>query len=440
MTTKVLAEMGEMPWAHSRLVRRVKQLYFPLLIVLTLLGIGVIGYRLYVGMKVTALTSYATWGMWVAFYIYFIGLSAGSFLLSTLIYVFGMRQYEKIGRLALLSAVFALGAGLLFIWMDLGHPWRFYEIFTRPGWSSVMKIESWLYLLYIGLCLGELWLLMRLDLARRAERTSGAWSRLYGVLSLGFRPPTAQEVRAHRERTMGWVKILGAIGVPVAIGVHGGTGAIFAVVKAKPYWFSGLFPIIFLVSALVSGAGLMTFLYAFFGRRDADYPKLLRGLANLMVTFVGIDLLLLIAELVVGYYGSIPDHVMVLDKILFGPYWYTFWVGQVGLVTLFPLLVVALPWTKRSPFWLGLGGLGIVIGIITVRLNLVIPAYLFPHLPGLGHAYVDSRLLYSYFPSLWEWLTSLGAISLVMLLFSGAFRWLPVFEDDSLEEVKEMIA
>jgi molybdopterin-containing oxidoreductase family membrane subunit len=52
--------------------------------------------------------------------------------------------------------------------------------------------------------------------------------------------------------------------------VHKGTGAIFAVVKARPYWYSPIVPVIFLVSALVSGAGLMTFLYAFFGDRTFD--------------------------------------------------------------------------------------------------------------------------------------------------------------------------
>ncbi len=416
----------------------VRRLYFPVLILLTLMGLGIIGYRLANGLRLTDLGGYVTWGMWVAFYIYFIGLSAGSFLLSTLVYVFGMHQYEKIGRLALVSAVFALGAGLLFIWLDLGHPWRFVEIFFRGGWTSVMKIESWLYILYIGLILTELWLLMRQDLADLARRHRGWRSSLYRFLSLGFQPPESETQRQTlARRALRTVQVLGIIGIPVAIGVHGGTGAIFAVVKAKPFWFTPLFPIMFLVSALVSGAGLMTFLYAFFGKRDAGYQKLLSGLASLMAIFVGVELLLLLAELVVGFYGGIPDEVLILRQMLFGPYWYTFWIGQILLATVLPLLVVLLPATRRNPTWLGLGGLGIVIGIVCVRLNLVIPAYLAPHFEGLDQAFVNPRLEYSYFPSIWEWLSSTGGIALVMLLFSLAYRFLPLFPAQSPEVSKQ---
>ncbi|RMI16972.1 MAG: molybdopterin oxidoreductase, partial [Calditrichaeota bacterium] len=71
---------------------------------LGLIGVASVIYRLLAGMKVTWLSSSVPWGMWVAFYIYFIGLSAGSFLFSTLIYVFGQKELEKAGRLALLSA------------------------------------------------------------------------------------------------------------------------------------------------------------------------------------------------------------------------------------------------------------------------------------------------------------------------------------------------
>ena len=52
-------------------------------------------------------------------------------------------------------------------------------------------------------------------------------------------------------------------GIPTALGVHGGTGAIFAVVKAHPYWYSPLFPVVFIVSALVSGGGLILFLQTY---------------------------------------------------------------------------------------------------------------------------------------------------------------------------------
>ena len=80
------------PISVSRESKILKLLSYAALFVLALGGVASLLIRLGLGMKVTALTSTVAWGAWVAIYIYFIGLSAGSFLLSALIYVFGMHR------------------------------------------------------------------------------------------------------------------------------------------------------------------------------------------------------------------------------------------------------------------------------------------------------------------------------------------------------------
>lgn len=418
------------PHLTTQRPRWMQTLFYGSLAILSIIGLIALGVRMVEGLKVTTLTSPMGWGMWVAFYIYFIGLSAGSFLLSTLIYVFGMEQYEKAGRMALLSALFALVAGMLFVWIDLGHPWRFWYVFTRWNYTSVLAWEVIAYGFYITVLASELWLLMRCDLADLALRTTG-WRRwFYRVVSLGFRCPQQQsEYQYCHTQSMRRVKTLGIIGVPVAIIVHGGTGSIFAVVLAKPYWYTGLFPIIFLVSALASGAALMTFLYGFFGRKDEEHFAITRGLANLMLLFIGIDLILIAAELLVGLYGNIPEHLEVYHALLFGQFRYTFWIGQMLVGILIPILLVTLPRMRHNPFWLGLGGLSAVIGIVAVRFNLVVPAYIVPMLPGLDHVINQPRWAYSYFPSFWEWASSIGGVALVVLPFSIMFRLLPLFHE-----------
>lgn len=389
-------------------------------------GIVAVGYRLLEGMRVTWLTSSVPWGMWVAFYIYFIGLSAGSFLFSTLIYVFGQKDIEKAGRLALVSAVLALIAGLLFVWIDLGHPWRFLNVFFHWNYPSVLAWEIMFYLFYIAAILAELWFLMRCDLALLRDRSTGTLKTIYRILALGWQCPTTQEglLSCHRQ-SLKVTAIIGAIGIPLAIGVHGGTGAIFAVVKARPYWYSPIFPIIFLVSALVSGAALMTFLYALLGdRQSSDYRSIVRRLADWMILFIAVDVLLIFAEILVGLYGAIPDHLHVWKAIILGPYWYVFWVGQVGMAMVLPIIIYL---TKRdSPFFLATAGLITVVGIVSVRFNLVIPAFVTPPIPGLENVYHNERLLFEYFPSPIEWVSSIGMISLIVFLFALAYRILPV--------------
>jgi Ni/Fe-hydrogenase subunit HybB-like protein len=396
---------------------------------LGLAGLVALGLRLQQGLRTTALTSSISWGLWVALYIYFVGLSAGSFLLSTLIYVFGMHRLERVGRMALLSAFFALAGALLFIWVDLGHPERFWEVFLFPNFRSVMTVETFLYLLYLVLILAELWLLMREDMASLAS-LGGLRGRILSVLSLGYSPPlSAAERERDRRRARAWVRVLGSVGVPVAIGVHGGTGAIFAVVQARPYWFGGLFPIVFLVSALASGAALVTFLYALFGERDEEGESLLRTLGALTVLFLALDLLFLASETLTAFYSRNPEHTEVWRAMTVGRYAAVFWVGQLVMAGLAPILLVALAGRSARPrLYLGAAGALAVAGVLAIRLNIVIPAFVRPEVPGLDLAYQGPRLAYSYFPSLGEWAITVGLVALGVLAFSIALDLLPFRE------------
>ncbi len=77
---------------------------YAFLVLASLVGLWAIFMRFSRGLIITNLTQFIPWGFWVALYIYFIGLSAGSFLLSTLVFVFDVKRLEAIGPLALLRA------------------------------------------------------------------------------------------------------------------------------------------------------------------------------------------------------------------------------------------------------------------------------------------------------------------------------------------------
>lgn len=175
--------------------------------VLAVVGLATLIYRMGHGLSVTRLGSVVPWGLWVAFYIYFIGLSAGSFLLSTLVFVFKNKTLEPVGRLAVLQAFVCLLTGLVFILIDLGHWERFWHVIIYPQWNSVLAWEIWFYNFYIVLLLVELRLLMRHDLARWAEAACG-WRRFfYRTLSLGFRcPTTSAEEEACANRMGHWLR------------------------------------------------------------------------------------------------------------------------------------------------------------------------------------------------------------------------------------------
>ena len=383
-------------------------------------GAGLVGIaqRALYGHEGANYGSYVPWGLWVAQYIYFVGLSAGAFLLSSLIYVFGLKRLEPIGKLALFTATITLVCALFVIWLDLGHPFRFWKVYFNAQPTSMMAWMVWLYTTYFVLVLVETWFAMRADLAAWSNRPglSGAVARL---LSFGRRDTSARS----RERDHRVLRVLGTLGVPLAVAFHGGVGALFGVVGARPYWNTSLLPIMFLVGALASGGALLTFVVAYFwpDRRAAQYREMVTLLGRLTLALLLFEVILEWAEFSINLYASIPAHAEAFQSVLFGPYWYVFWIGNLLLGTAIPLLLLAA--FPRKPKVVGLAGLMIAAFFLSVRLNIVIPGLTRPELEGLEHAFTDQRLTFSYFPSSTEILVGLFVVAFgVGLFFLG--QWL----------------
>ncbi len=394
-------------------------------VVAVLLAVGLVGFywRLTQGHRMANYGEIIVWGLWVAMYIYFIGLSAGAFLISALVYAFGVERFRPIARLSLFTAIVALLVALLNIWFDLGHMERFYEVYTRPHFTSMMAWMVWLYTAYFLLLLAEFWFDARQDFIRWAEKP-GIVGTLSRILTLGSKDlsPTS------RTRDQRVTRVLGSIGVPLAIMFHGGVGALFGVVSARPAWHSGLFPLLFLVSALVSGGALLTFLYVVLApdKGSSSYRSLVQGLASLVLGLVLLDFLFTFSEYFIALYGAIPTDVLPLIKAMAGPFWYVFWVGQVGLGLVVPVILLGWKRTRQSSFWVGVAALSVVLAFVGVRLNIVIPALSVPELKGLIEAVPSPRMTTQYVPSVMEWFLSFGIIGFGMFLFALGYSLLPV--------------
>jgi len=411
-----------------------RNLAIPLGIVwLAALTAGLVGVaqRLLTGHELANYTSSIPWGLWVAAYVYFVGLSAGSFLLSSLIYVFGLRRLEPIGKLALFTALVSLLAALLTIWLDIGHMERFYYVFTRGNPSSMMAWMVWLYTTYFILLTIEFWFAMRADLVEVAGEP-GVKGRLASLLlgrfrdAFGGRPTLPLAERYDRQKDMRVVRVLGAIGVPLAIAFHGGVGALFGVVGARGFWNAPLYPLLFIVGALVSGGGLITFITAFFlpNRGSKEHRDMVTYLGQITLGLLAVYLIMVWAEFSITWYADIPAESRPLYQVLGGPYPWVFWVFQVGLGAVLPIFMMTT--RPRSVFWVGAASFLIAACFLATRLNIVIPGLIEPQIEGLDTAYQDSRLSYDYFPSLMEWLVFIFLGAFATGLFYAGFRTLPL--------------
>lgn len=395
--------------------------YWAILSIMTAVGLGFLIYRYVMGLQTTNMGSVVSWGLWISLYILFIGLSAGSFLLSTFIYVFNMKQYERIGRLALYSAALCLIMGILFVFADLGHPERFWTVFTNLAITSVLWFEIMFYVLYTVIIILELYFLMRTDLIAIRDRSRSTTHRIWRVLALGSQRLDEASIR----RDMKIVKVLGIIGIPTALAVHGGTGSVFAVVSAVPHWHTPLLPIVFITSALVSGAALLLFMHAFFVKPAADEMQFLSGLGKLTIGLLAVDWVLVVFEFLVILYGHVPAAIAPLEEMFFFSNWWIFWIIQVGIGVLIPFYLILI--RKKSRVSLGLAGLAIVTGISAVRWNIVVPGLSIPKIEGgVSDSFFSLRLTTLYWPSTVEWLSSLGLLALFMVLISLGLKFLPL--------------
>ena len=364
--------------------------------------IGGLGFleRLLHGDQATDFSSYIPWGLWVAAYIYFSGLSAGAFLVAAAIYVFRIRVLEPVCRLSLLIAAVTLPMGLLMIGFDLGHLERAYLIVVRPQFHSMMAWMVWLYTAYLILVVAMLWLSLK-------------------SVQPGRNPEAVTNDRAR-------LRVLAIIGIPLAIGFAGGVGALFATLAAREYWHSSLFPIFFLVGALTSGTALLTAVVSWlWPSRDAAWKDLMTLLGRIVLVLILIDLILEWAEFSTPSWYQIGSFYELTRYVLFGPYWYVFWLVHLLLGVLVPILLLA---KTRSPVITGVAAALVAVTFFAVRLNLVIPGLVTPELRGLEQAYRDpigNRLTFAYFPSWFEWQVLLGTIAFGVALWYVAMRLLP---------------
>lgn len=358
------------------------------------------------------------WGIWVAAYMFFAGLSAGAFLISTLATVFRVERFRPLVGLALFTALVSLGVGVLFVTADLGRPDRGYFVLLHSNTSSVMVWLGWLYTAY-GIILGlKLAVVMRPGFAERAAKDGGFIS---SILSLGYRPSPAQTAFDRRAE-----KVLGVAGMLVALVLPGCAGTLLAVVAGRPLWHSGLFPVTFVVAAIVSGASAILVLSLILHRGGRAWRSTLLSLSQIVGAFLAVEFVILTSEVLIARRGEIPSHVAVIDTITNGPFAWVFWVVQIGLGTVLPLGLIFHPRRPRSLPIAATACLLALVGAFAFRLNLLIPQQTLPAIEFIMNVKPATNGEPVYVPTWVEWNFLIFGFGLAGVALLGGYRLLPL--------------
>ncbi len=406
-------------------------IFFIAMAVVTLVGFFAYLLQVNNGLIVTGLRGLgtmagATWGLYVAYYVYFIGVSFAGITVAALIRIFKIEKLESVARIGELLTVVSLILGALSILADLEKPWRaIVNLFQygRPQ-SPFFGTFSMVIAGYLFASMVFLYVTSRRDaayMADHAKRLRG----LYRFMSANYED-TLEQHKIDRRVTF-WLAI--AI-LPLLVIAHSTVGFVFGLQVGRPGWFGTLQAPGFVVLAGVSGIGNLIMLAAIVRwatdtkhRITVDaFSWLGKLLLGLLMTY----LYFTVVEILTITYQPDASEQSISEALLTGTYAWIFWGAIVSLVAAAVILI----WqalTRSWSIWLVVtAGILVNIGAVAKRYLIVVPSQthgqLLPYSTG------------TYTPNWVEFAVVFGLFALGALMI-GVF--MKVFPIVPLEEAEE---
>jgi Ni/Fe-hydrogenase subunit HybB-like protein len=279
------------------------------------------------------------WSLMIVMYPYVTGFVAGSFIVTSLFHLFGRQEFKPIARLAMATSFAFLLVAALPLQLHLGHPERGVFVVITPNFTSAMAGFGILYSGYLAVLLLEVWFVWRPAIIERARRSRGVLRSLYKLLAL-WTYDTSPEAIAIDHRA---ITVLAGIGLPMACMLHGYVGFIFGGIKANPWWSTPLMPVIFLLSAAVSGIALLMVLYQARSKlkgRAADQPCV-AALARWLWFFLILTITLELLEIIVMAYER-SESWMIVSQLLTTRLQFSYLTMQMIVGGLIPLILLGI--------------------------------------------------------------------------------------------------
>lgn len=351
---------------------------------LVLLGIAAWIVQLNRGMSATALTNLSVWGIYIAGFITFMGLSAGSLVLAALPLIFPLPRFRPYARLAAFIALISLVAAGLFILVDIGHPERLWRIvrFGRLG-SPLL----WDLLLTVAYLIVATVFLRRLSTTKSdAELRPLAWLALLAGLADGL------------------------------------TGFVFATQVAHEFWFSAVQPMAFFVAAVTSAAALLLLLAVLLKAQGYTVPEYCDLVPVSALTAAGlvVGLLLTASEVITLAFTRSATALELVNHMVGSP---VFWLEVAAAVL--AIIFLALPALAAQREYAALGAVLALASLALKRFVFVQMGFAVPNIDLPGVAIAPSA---AYVPNLIEWGVTLGLVGLFAFLLLLGIRSLRLVE------------
>lgn len=364
------------------------------------------------GLGITNLTDLVPWGLWITIDLSSIALGAGAFSLCAGVYLFGLKRYQPIARTATFVGLIGYTMATLALILDIGKPERFWHSMVYWNTHSLLWEVTMCVILYLTvLVLESMPIIANLEWLRK---------RLPRIASM-------------MEHVHHYAPILAIVGLGLSSLHQSSLGATYGVIKARPFWFKPEMSVLFMFSAIVGGISLTLFA-SMLASRLTRKARINDALIERVAQFVG--------YLLIGYfyfrawdalsvtYAYDPGRSEGLKFITKGPLAFNFWVVEMLLGMIVPMILLLYKPTRMNRFWRMIALLLVAAGVVAYRWDTNITGFLvvMPYISGQSIAYT------SYKPSLIEVMTGAAIIAYGLTVFSLGVKYLRVVDHTLIEE------
>jgi molybdopterin-containing oxidoreductase family membrane subunit len=366
------------------------------------LGLGAVWYMEHQGHIVTGMSNQVVWGLPHVFAVFLVVAASGALNVASMASVFGKTEFKPLAPLSGVLAIALLMGGLMVLMLDLGRPDRLIVAMTHMNFKSIFALNIFLYSGFVGFVLAYLWTML--------ERRMNRFTPVVGFFAFVWR-----------------------------MALTTGTGSIFGFLVARQAYDSALLAPLFIAISL--SYGLAVFIWVLMlacqaGQRPLG-DALVARLARLQVIFIAAGFyFVLVYHLTNMYFTKHHDfeRFILLEG---GLYTALFWLGQILLGCVLPLLLLIHPHIgalrRRVAASAGLVILGGFCQMyVTIIGGQAFGLVLFPGYQ-VSSSFFDG-VTASYSPTLPEWLLGFGgvaAVGLIVMLALKVLGFLPERLDDA---------
>ena len=383
-----------------------------------------------VGMGTADLNNPHMWDMYIASFVFWIGMSHSGTLLSAILHLIHADWRKPIYRFAEAMTTFSLMTAGLFPMIHLGRVWNLYWVLPYvsdrgawPNFRSPLVWDAFAISTYLTASMLFLFVGMIPDLAICRDNTTGWRKKLYTLLSLGW-VGSDRQWRHFRKIYL----LMACFLIPLAVSVHSIVSSDFAM-SIMPGWHITTFPPYFVAGALYSGCAAIITLFIllryFFRFEDYMTLPIMEKTCKLTFAIAMVWTYLNLIEFASVWYGHDVYNKELLISKATGAYAWIFWT-MIFCGSILPFALAFRSLRRHMPTMF-IVSIFLNVGMYFERWMIVAPTLSMSQQP---HQW---DILYG---SIVQWAIVFGSFGWFGMLF---LIFVKIFPSVSMYEVKEMV-